>query len=227
MFPPAFTPTPLEPSLEPTPFSIIHWTQGRIRLRVPRLAQEPGFVTHLERSLQADPLVTEVCFNEAARSVTVHYAAERLSAAALWERLTLVLQQAVAPLSEPYATKALAQRLGVPFQTLNWRRNRVDFAEWSRSKDPQSIGWRYDAGAKCFYSCPAIAASTPPATGHLTVERIFQSLRGAIGERLGGLLGRAAGEAIGLALLGTAGVIVGAEIGMIIGEIVGEELGSV
>jgi hypothetical protein len=227
MFPHSLTQATSDSFSETIPHSIIHWTQGRIRLRIPRLGKEADYAANLERSLKAYPFVTGVFFNGAARSVTVHYVAEQLSAAEFRKHLLLALQQAAAPSSEPYTTKALAQRLGVPFQTLNWRRTQVDFAQWSCSKDPQSLAWRYDAEAKCFYSCAAIATPATTESGNSKVERIFQGLVGATGSRLGGLLGKVAGEAIGLALLGTAGVIVGAEIGMMIGEIVGEELGSV
>jgi hypothetical protein len=216
----------LEASLESIPYSVIHWTEGRIRLRISRLGKDAEYATRLERSLKTYPWVMAVSFNRAARSVTIHYTADQSSGGRFRDCLRMALQQAAAPTPEPYTTKQLAQRLGVPFQALNWRRSQVGFAEWSCSKDPQGMAWNYDPEAKCFYSCAAIEA-VAIAPGDSKVEKIFQALAGATGGRLGGLLGKIAGEAIGLALLGTAGVIVGAEIGMMIGEIVGEELGSV
>jgi hypothetical protein len=228
MFPHPLIPTVLEPCLEPECHTIIHWTQGRIRLRTPRLAKEPDYATRLERSLQTYPFVTGVSCNAAADSVTVHYAANQVTATRFREHLVRALQQAAVPLSLSCPTKALAQRLGVPFQTLNWRRSQANFWEWSRTQDPQGIAWSYDPETKCFQSCTMAPAKPAPADSEPSkVDQIFQSLMGATGGRLGGLLGKLAGEAIGLALWGTAGVMVGAEIGMMIGEIVGEELGSV
>lgn len=225
MFSQALTHSNLEASLESIPDSVIHWTKGRVRLRIPPLSKEPDYAAKLERSLKACPSVTQVTLNAAARCATIHYCANQTATAKLREHLAMALQHAAAPIPDPYTTKALAQRLGVPFQALNWRRSQVDFAEWSRSKDPQGIAWSYDAEAKCFYACTTTAIPEEPSPSR--AERIFQALAGAASGRLGGVVGKLAGEVIGLALLGSAGVIVGAEIGTLIGEIVGGELGSV
>lgn len=222
----ALTQATLKTSFESISCSVIHWTEGRIRLRIPRLGEDSGYISSLERSLQACPFVTGVSLNPTAHSVTIHYPAHQISVDSFREHLVLALQQAAAPMLEPYTTKALAQRLGVPFQALNWRRSQVNFAEWSRSKDPQGVAWTYSGEAKCFYSCVASSEQAAASPIPSKVEKILQALVGATGGRLGGLVGKVAGEVIGLALLGSAGVIVGAEIGTLIGEIVGGELGN-
>ena len=39
--------------------------------------------------------------------------------------------------------KDLAQRLGVAPATLEELRDQPDFYQWSQSKDPESVSWRY------------------------------------------------------------------------------------
>lgn len=45
----------------------------------------------------------------------------------------------------------LAKRLGVRTQTLTNHRSKPDFAEWSRSQDPEGIAWRFEPASKSFY----------------------------------------------------------------------------
>ncbi len=195
-----------------------------MRLRIARLGKDPAYAIHLEQALKTCAAITEVILNPAARCVTIHYCPSQISTHQVREHVTLALHQAGAPIPDPYSTKALAERLGVPFQTLNWRRSQADFAEWSRARDPQGVAWTYDATAK--YFCACLSATAPPETSSSKAERIFQALAGAASGRLGAAIGKVAGEVIGLALLGSAGLVVGAEIGTLIGEIVGGELGS-
>jgi heavy metal translocating P-type ATPase len=46
----------------------------------------------------------------------------------------------------------LAKRLDLTFQTLTHQRSKPDFAEWSKTRDPEGIAWFYEPGTKCFYS---------------------------------------------------------------------------
>jgi hypothetical protein len=209
---------------QPFSYSIAHSSAGRIRLRIPYLDQYPDYADGLERSLSTCPGVFQVSINLLACSVTVCYSPRQVSAREFQEQLIAALQQATVPPPSTCTTKALAQRLGVPFQTLNWRRSQVDFAQWSRSRDPQSITWSYDPESKCFSACRAavIHANEPSAK----VERIYHALTEAAGGHVGGTVGRVTGEVLGLALLGPGGAIVGAEIGTVVGEIVGGELGT-
>ncbi len=45
----------------------------------------------------------------------------------------------------------LAKRLSINTQTLTHYRSQPEFAEWSRSKDPQGIAWFFDQVSKSFY----------------------------------------------------------------------------
>ncbi|GEM_PF-2373012 len=55
---------------------------------------------------------------------------------------------------QPLSGKALSQRLGVPttsFYRYRDKKSESEFAEWSRSKDPDGISWVYSAKSKKFY----------------------------------------------------------------------------
>lgn len=45
----------------------------------------------------------------------------------------------------------LAERLGVHRATLTKNRDKVNFANWSKKKDPDGFAWRYDPGSERFY----------------------------------------------------------------------------
>lgn len=47
------------------------------------------------------------------------------------------------PAREPMALSDLAKRLGVTPAALGKRKNSPEFADWSRSKDPEGIAWQY------------------------------------------------------------------------------------
>lgn len=211
-------------SLESTSYSIVHCTKGRIRLRIPRLGKDPAYAVRLQRSLNTYSAITEVHVNVVACSITVCYSPQELSTNQFCKYLAIALQQATAPIPTPCTTKVLAKRLGVSLPALNWRRSQVDFAAWSRAKDPQGIAWSYDATTKCFSAYQIATPAANPASAK--AERIFQALNETASSHLGGMVGRVAGEMLGLALLGAAGAVVGAEIGTLVGEIVGGELGS-
>ena len=44
----------------------------------------------------------------------------------------------------------LARRLGVSAQTLRRKKHEADLLQWSRQKDPDQIGWRYEASLQRF-----------------------------------------------------------------------------
>ena len=52
----------------------------------------------------------------------------------------------------PMGQRELAKRLGLRSHSqLSYRRLKLDFLEWSRERDPDGIGWRFDPESKLFY----------------------------------------------------------------------------
>ncbi|RUS94450.1 hypothetical protein DSM106972_093450 [Dulcicalothrix desertica PCC 7102] len=50
----------------------------------------------------------------------------------------------------PLKQSALAKRLQVGESTLNKKRDKVDFTQWSKSKDPDGVGWKFDKELSIF-----------------------------------------------------------------------------
>lgn len=48
----------------------------------------------------------------------------------------------------------LAQRLRVRESTISRNKNKSTFTQWSKRKDPEFFGWRYDAQTKLFFLKP-------------------------------------------------------------------------
>ena len=48
----------------------------------------------------------------------------------------------------------LSRRLGCSVDELTNQRHQPDFAQWSRQRDPDSCGWRYDEGRDCYSPLP-------------------------------------------------------------------------
>jgi len=51
---------------------------------------------------------------------------------------------------EPHGGTALARRLGVSKSTISLYKQRTDFPEWSRSRDPEGVAWMYKHESKQF-----------------------------------------------------------------------------
>ncbi len=212
------TPTTQAESIAAPSYQIAHVTVGRIRFRVPRLAVDSRYRDRLQRAIQLYPFVSEVSINAKAMSLTVCYQSGQVSEAVAQAKIESAILNPQEPKSLRCSTSALAKRLGVALQSINWQRSRMDFADWSQARDPEGIAWRYDADSKKFY--PVEACSISPLQ-----SSFFQTLGCTTSEKVGGMVGKLAGEAIGLALLGSTGVIIGAEVGALLGEVVGAELG--
>lgn len=60
-------------------FKIAHAIPGRVRFRIPRIAQDPKYVQRLEALLKADTCVVSERVNSAAASVVITYRSEGLS----------------------------------------------------------------------------------------------------------------------------------------------------
>ncbi len=213
---------PLGKSITAVPYEVIHQTKGRIRLRMPQIAQDPTYPTRLEKFIRSYSFVTEVSLNCDARSLAVCYRSDQISSRDIQKQIAIALHQATLPMS-PHTTSALAKRLGIASQALTWHRSQTDFAQWSRARDPEAISWQYDAASKTFFTvgdCSTLTETTYKG------QRILQTLGGVTTAKVGCMVGKLAGEVIGLGLLGSVGVVIGAEVGAFVGEIVGEVVGS-
>jgi hypothetical protein len=206
------------------PYHVVHATRGRIRLRVPRLAENSSYAEKLEHLIGSYLCVDEVSINRQARSVVVRYQTSQISSHQLQEKLAIAFQKAEAPAIEPHSTSALAKRLGVSFQAITWHRSQPHFAKWSRERDPEEIAWNYDGSSKSFspIGLSGNCLSPSPSKG----GQILVALGGATSSKVGAMVGKFTGEALGWLLMGTAGMVMGAEVGAFVGEVVGAELGS-
>lgn len=206
------------------PYQVVHATQGRIRLRVPRLANNSSYAERLERLLSSYLCVDEISINRPARSVVVRYQTSQISSYQLQEKLTIAFQKVDAPAVAPHSTSALAKRLGVSSQAITWHRSQPHFCEWSHERDPDHIAWSYDAASKSFY--PIGLSGDRPSPSPSKGGQVLMALSGATSSKVGAMVGKFTGEALGWLLLGTAGMVMGAEVGAFVGEVVGAELGS-
>jgi Heavy metal associated domain 2 len=59
-------------------YSIAHAIPGRVRFRVPRIAEDPKYVKSLEALLKAEPTVTSERVNRAAASIIITYKTEAM-----------------------------------------------------------------------------------------------------------------------------------------------------
>lgn len=75
-------------------YLIVHSVPGRIRLRIPRLQEDPPFAKRLEKLLQEQDIVLGVRVNRAARSIAIRYDEGHLSELELGMRLLDLLAQA-------------------------------------------------------------------------------------------------------------------------------------
>jgi hypothetical protein len=204
-------------------YQVVHSTNGRIRLRIPKVANDLHYTYKLKRSLTTLAFVTAVIVNPKAMSVTIEYRANQASNTMIKEKLARAIEQANSPMVAPHSTSALAKRLGVSLQALNGRRSRIDFTDWSQARDPEGVAWGYDATSKTFH--PVISISEAEHSTNLQLP-MFQTLGTTAGGKVGGMVGKFAGEIIGLMMLGSVGMVVGAEVGAFVGEVIGAELGT-
>lgn len=107
-------------------YEVIHWTPGRFRLRIPRLAYDDEYEHQLCYVLKHLNFVTELQINPMTRSVTVNYEAGDFPIAAIEEQLFQAIQMAAVtqipeawdtnttPSSEPSSEIDFVERLGLP-----------------------------------------------------------------------------------------------------------------
>jgi hypothetical protein len=89
---------PREENAMPLPiFEVLHSAPGRIRLRVPALRHDVGFVTRLRALLSTSASVIQTTVNPAAASIVVAYTAADLSEASIKERLAAAISHAADP----------------------------------------------------------------------------------------------------------------------------------
>lgn len=127
------------------------------------------------------------------------------------------------PLPEQvFSTTDLARRLGVTSQALTRYRSKPDFEQWSQTKDPAGIAWKFDHASKLFR---CVSPDSISATPSLKTEA--EEVAGAIsGGAFGGMAGETIGTVVGGLMAGPAGAIVGEEVGAAVGETIGGEWGK-
>ncbi|MGK7924757.1 MAG: heavy metal translocating P-type ATPase, partial [Spirulina sp.] len=98
------------------PYSIIHSTPGRLRLRVPRLICDSHYVCCLQVLLEADPDITRVAIEPAAMSVGIDYQRDRVNEEQMRLHLVNLIQLAATAIipvsthnSEPDSEKSWSQ----------------------------------------------------------------------------------------------------------------------
>jgi copper chaperone CopZ len=216
-----------ENQLENLDYQVLHSTEGRIRIRIPKLWKDTSYATKLESSILSLDFVTEVSINPKAMSIVINYEPDAVSNADIEQHLVMAMQQASSPTIAPHSTSSLAKRLGVTFQALNWHRSQTNFPQWSRSRDPEHISWTFDAASKSF--CPVVynqdSSMQKPSKGLQVLQAVKEAVSAVASGKIGAMLGKFAGEVIGLILLGSAGMVMGAEVGTYLGEIIGIEIG--
>ncbi|MGK7938768.1 MAG: HMA2 domain-containing protein [Crocosphaera sp.] len=75
-------------------YTIVHSVPGRIRIKVPKLAEDQDFAKRLQQLLNEDDYVTNVRINPSAASVVIHYDGQGLSDMELGLRLLSIFNQA-------------------------------------------------------------------------------------------------------------------------------------
>ena len=94
--------TPTVAAVEPTiqieniHYQVVHWTEGRFRIRIPRLADDPEYVGKLHYLVDGLDFVSDIQINPASRSLIVEYdyEASARAIAIVQERLFSVIQTA-------------------------------------------------------------------------------------------------------------------------------------
>lgn len=82
------------PSQEEEDYKIVHSVPGRIRLRIPRLMNDPLYAQRLEKLLSAESKVKHVRINPAASSLIIQYDGEGMSELELGMYLLNILDRA-------------------------------------------------------------------------------------------------------------------------------------
>jgi Cu2+-exporting ATPase len=115
------------PSIQPENihYQVVHWTDGRFRIRIPRLAQDADYGNKLNWLVECLDFVTSVRVNPAASSIIIEYRSGAVEIAKVQDHVFTCIQEA--PLAEiplgwePGATEKKAnneidyvERLGLP-----------------------------------------------------------------------------------------------------------------
>ncbi|MGB5592469.1 MAG: HMA2 domain-containing protein [Crocosphaera sp.] len=87
--------TTTAPETEPnSKYSIVHSVPGRVRIKIPQIAEDKDFSARLQRLLDEDDHVTHVRINRAAASVVIGYDPQGLSDLELGLRLLSIMNNA-------------------------------------------------------------------------------------------------------------------------------------
>ncbi len=88
-------------------YQIVHAIEGRIRIRIPLLAQETNYNSKLQSLVESLNFVTEVRINPQAESIVVTYKYKKISCPAMLAQLQQAIEQVAPPVeSSPAQEKA-------------------------------------------------------------------------------------------------------------------------
>ncbi|BAU13742.1 heavy metal translocating P-type ATPase [Leptolyngbya sp. NIES-3755] len=104
MLPKAIDRASVSPQLQSLDYQVIHAIPGRVRLRVPRLSQDPLYANKLNWFVESISVVISVRINAIADSVIVYYEQQTATLATIQESLITAVQRALIEDLPPEAT---------------------------------------------------------------------------------------------------------------------------
>ncbi|BAZ11708.1 heavy metal translocating P-type ATPase [Calothrix sp. NIES-4071] len=84
-------------------YQIVHAIEGRIRIRIPLLAEETNYNSKLQSLVESLNFVTDVRINPQAESIVVTYKYKKISCPAMSAQLEQAIQQVAPPVESPSA----------------------------------------------------------------------------------------------------------------------------
>jgi len=121
---------PLSPEkhIEEIDCQIIHTTNGRLRMKIPRLSRDIKYASQLNLLIESFDFIISVRINPAAESLIIHYQEHLVSSATVQESLLTTIKQAaiietpsdIAPSAKEYKTSIgwAIERVGMPVFSL-------------------------------------------------------------------------------------------------------------
>jgi heavy metal translocating P-type ATPase len=84
----------LRASYKKSEYQVIHATEGRLRIRIPRLASDPEYASKLNWLLELLDFVVSVRINQLAGSLIIHYTTDTISSASAFKSILDAIAQA-------------------------------------------------------------------------------------------------------------------------------------
>lgn len=86
-------------------YQVVHAIEGRIRIRIPLLAEETNYNSKLQSLVESLNFVTDVRINPQAESIIVTYKYKKISCAAMLAQLEQAIKQIAPPVEPPPTPK--------------------------------------------------------------------------------------------------------------------------